>query len=247
MALTAAKQSFARKCVPKRSLGTRGISSLYQWIVQEYPLSMRASVCATGAACALFVTAHVQAETIQFAKDDLGSELTDSPTGGSLNSFHKATETAIQRLAQGNTIQFVKDSLGLDLTNSTMGSSPNLFPGSEKVHLESFALPALAAKDKAIQWFRNNSTVAYEKLYPRRKIYYGFKEDRLVSILLSFDGFEPQSHKQLNQAWLKFTKLQGGHNGISFADDHFTVQFVPYCSPGENFWADITITGPAPK
>jgi hypothetical protein len=140
-------------------------------------------------------------------------------------------------------LSYATNTLQLDLSDVAFGAPLAKYPGATNSAIADMGVEA------RLQWYHTDASTIYETKHAGRTLYYGFKDGRLAALRVStetaFDS-NPQIAAQrkaaLDGLLADFRKL--GEKRLVYQDVNLRIQYTPYCSSMENFFAVIFITPP---
>jgi hypothetical protein len=95
-----------------------------------------------------------------------------------------------------------------------------------------------------VSWYTNQTSAAYEKNFPNRKLAYGFRDRRLVAVRIHINETnpaDPAKHPGIDKIRDSLVKLTS-EGKLNFEDDRHHIEYHSFCRPDSNCVATIVIT-----
>jgi hypothetical protein len=97
---------------------------------------------------------------------------------------------------------------------------------------------------EGVSWHTNQTSVAYEKNFPNRKLAYGFRDRRLVAVRIHINEINPANpakHPAIDKIRDSLSKLTS-EGKLNFEDARHHIEYHSFCRPDSNCVATIVIT-----
>ncbi|MSR64847.1 MAG: hypothetical protein EXS18_03595 [Verrucomicrobiae bacterium] len=155
-----------------------------------------------------------------------------------------AISSATINRIQADTIDFVKKSLGIDPAKMAFGLSFTNFAGAVK---DADKGPVVAPAKPGTEWYRTEYTDSYQRSHPGSVLRFGFFEGHLVEahLFICSIGHAEEKGRQikesLDRVFTDWKKLREPTRNEHFPGKQLWVDYLPYCSGSENYFAVIRI------